>query len=165
MERWRGAHRDRTLGGLTKLAAEVARAGKWPGRDFALPYLDLEFSEALRCRSGVVVTTIWEEIMQQREDIWLRERLAEIDAELDRLDARAPVLNAEVADPSHPRHEQAKWTALWDLRQRALLVQERNAVLKARQALAGSGSTQAGELTGTWHVAAGASQKEPVFSM
>jgi hypothetical protein len=115
-------------------------------------------------RSRFILRNYWEEIMQQREDVWLRERLAEIDAELDRLDARAPALNAEVANPSHPRHEQAKWTALWDLRQRALLVQERNAVLKARQALAGP-STQTGELSGTWGIEAGVLQKEPVLSM
>jgi hypothetical protein len=71
--------------------------------------------------------------VDSREDQWLAERLAIVEAELDRLDARAPALNAKVADPSEAGHEQAKWTALWDLRQRALLIEERDAIVEARE--------------------------------
>ncbi len=54
------------------------------------------------------------------EERWLLERLADVDAEIARLDARAPVLSDQVANTSHPTHEQAKWTTLWDLRQRGV---------------------------------------------
>jgi hypothetical protein len=74
--------------------------------------------------------------MDSREDQWLAERLAIVEAEIDRLDARAPALNAKVTDPSEPGHEHAKWTALWDLRQRALLIEERDAIIEARRNLA-----------------------------
>ncbi|HRC62110.1 MAG TPA: universal stress protein [Dehalococcoidia bacterium] len=69
------------------------------------------------------------------EERWLAERLAEVDAEIARLDARAPALSDQVANASHASHEQAKWTTLWDLRQRALLLEERESILRARQAL------------------------------
>ncbi len=62
------------------------------------------------------------------EERWLLERLADVDAEIARLDARAPVLSDQVANTSHPTHEQAKWTTLWDLRQRALLLEERDSI-------------------------------------
>jgi hypothetical protein len=74
--------------------------------------------------------------MDSREDQWLAERLAIVEAEIDRLDARAPALNAQVTDPSELGHEHAKWTALWDLRQRALLIEERDAIIEARRNLA-----------------------------
>lgn len=69
------------------------------------------------------------------EEQWLVERLAEVDGEIARLDARAPVLSDQVVNASHPSHEHAKWTTLWDLRQRALLLEERDSILRARRAL------------------------------
>lgn len=69
------------------------------------------------------------------EERWLIERLADVDAEIARLDARAPILSDQVTNASHPTHEAAKWTTLWDLRQRALLLEERNSILRARRAL------------------------------
>jgi len=69
------------------------------------------------------------------EERWLQERLAEVEAEIARLDARAPVLSDQVVNASHPSHEQAKWTTLWDLRQRALLLEERDSIVRARRAL------------------------------
>lgn len=75
--------------------------------------------------------------MESSEALWLAERLAFIDGEIARLDMRAPGLNAQVGDPGQPNHEAAKWTALWDLRQRALLVEERTAILEARARVAG----------------------------
>jgi hypothetical protein len=70
--------------------------------------------------------------MNQREDAWLADRLAGVESEIARLDDRSPTLNHQVSDPSQPEHEQAKWTALWDLRQRALLIEERDAIVAAR---------------------------------
>ncbi len=73
--------------------------------------------------------------MKSAEEQWLNERQQIVEAEIDRLDMRAPGINAKVADPSQAAHEQAKSTALWDLRQRALLVEERDAILAARARL------------------------------
>ena len=73
--------------------------------------------------------------MKSAEEQWLNERQQIVEAEIDRLDMRAPGINARVADPSHAEHEQARWTALWDLRQRALLVEERDAIRAARARL------------------------------
>ena len=69
------------------------------------------------------------------EERWLLERLADVDSEIARLDGRAPVLSDQVANALHPAHEQAKWSTLWDLRQRALLLEERDSILRARWAL------------------------------
>lgn len=70
--------------------------------------------------------------MESPEVLWLSERLAIIDDEIARLEQRAPALDAQVSDPNQANHEEAKWTVLWDLRQRALLVEERTAILEAR---------------------------------
>jgi hypothetical protein len=70
-----------------------------------------------------------------REDRWLAERLAAVREEVARLDARASALNAQVSNPADPAHERAKWNVFWDLRQRALLMEEQYAIIEAREHL------------------------------
>ena len=81
--------------------------------------------------------------MAVNEDQWLQEREQEIEMELRRLDERAHELQLRLESPSHPEHEKAKWAALWDLRQRALLVEERDEIEKTRQRFAQGASTSA----------------------
>lgn len=99
------------------------------------PVLMVRIQEAWEITPEGALTTEAEGDKQSAEERWLLERLADVDAEIARLDARAPVLSDQVVNTSHPSHDQAKWTTLWDLRQRALLLEERSSILRARQAL------------------------------
>lgn len=99
------------------------------------PVLMIRIQEAWEIAPGGEITTEAEAEPASAEERWLLERLADVDGEIARLDARAPVLSDQVVNTSHPSHEQAKWTTLWDLRQRALLLEERDSILRSRAAL------------------------------
>lgn len=99
------------------------------------PVFMIRIQEAWEITPEGELTTEAEAEPASAEERWLLERLAEVDAEIARLDTRAPVLSDQVVNTSHPSHEQAKWTTLWDLRQRALLLEERDSILRARAAL------------------------------
>ncbi|MGE0227686.1 MAG: universal stress protein [Dehalococcoidia bacterium] len=99
------------------------------------PVFMIRIQEAWEITPEGEITTEAEAEPESAEERWLLERLADVDSEISRLDARAPVLSDQVVNTSHPSHEQAKWTTLWDLRQRALLLEERDSILRARQAL------------------------------